>query len=218
MQEVNQISTPVVTSQVVAEQPKTSNFLVVLLSVLLVLSVSIAGFFAYQTQKLSKELNTLKLEPESTFPMYTEPTETGSAILDDSTVNLKTYTNTDYLISYPSTYVISNVADGATGEIPTDATNVFISESINSKYEDRLIDIKDVGMMVEISPVEQWQKTTVLVSAIESLKFTKIDKTSSFDIYQIPTHGASGLEVYVNNKNTKALDLLNNLKVSIFTN
>lgn len=45
---------------------KTNNFLVVLLSILLFLAVSIAGFFAYQTQKLVKELRVMSDELKQT--------------------------------------------------------------------------------------------------------------------------------------------------------
>jgi hypothetical protein len=38
------------------EQPKQNNFLITLLSILLLISVFIAGFFAYQTQRLVAEL------------------------------------------------------------------------------------------------------------------------------------------------------------------
>lgn len=77
--------------QTVDEKPKKNNFLVILLSILLVLSLAIAGFFAYQTQKLAKELSGFKnqnlatptSEPESTFPMYTEP--------NNPTADWKTY-------------------------------------------------------------------------------------------------------------------------------
>lgn len=100
----------------VGTRPKPNNFLVILLSVLLLLSVSIAGFFAFQTQKLVNELTVLKTkenvvpvvtpEPESTFPMYTEPTA-------DPTANWKTYTNTKYNFSfkYPSDFKINEMAD-----------------------------------------------------------------------------------------------------------
>lgn len=67
------------------EQPKQSNFLVVLLSVLLLLSVSIAGFFAFQTQKLVKELTLLRVEPTPTI----EPVATDSATIVDL-INPKT--------------------------------------------------------------------------------------------------------------------------------
>lgn len=57
MEELNQ--TPEVVSD---QQPvaKNNSFLVSLLSTLLLLAVLIAGFFAYQTQNLVKELNTIK--------------------------------------------------------------------------------------------------------------------------------------------------------------
>jgi len=82
MQETMIPTTPVVTPQVVVEQPKQSNFLIILLSVLLLLSVTIAGFFAYQTQKLVKELTMLKTEsiptPEATMEPTIEPVATAS--------------------------------------------------------------------------------------------------------------------------------------------
>jgi hypothetical protein len=82
MQENNPVPTPVVTPEIVIEQTKTNNFLTVLLSVLLLLSVTIAGFFAYQTQKLVKELTMLKTEsiptPEVTMEPTIEPVATSS--------------------------------------------------------------------------------------------------------------------------------------------
>lgn len=88
MQEVNSVSdpvAPVVTPQVVIKQPKQSNFLVILLSVLLLLSVLIAGFFALQTQKLVKELTILRTEPT---PVATvEPTTEPVAIDNSETSN-----------------------------------------------------------------------------------------------------------------------------------
>ncbi len=90
-------------------QPKTNNFLAILLSVLLFISVSIAGFFAFQTQKLVKELTALKAgekvvalatnEP-TIEPVATESSET------DPTANWKTYTNNTYgfLIKYPTSW------------------------------------------------------------------------------------------------------------------
>jgi hypothetical protein len=69
MQENNTVQTPI--TPVVVPQ---SNFLTVLLSVLLLLSVAIAGFFAYQTQKLVKELTILKTEEKIVAVATTEPT------------------------------------------------------------------------------------------------------------------------------------------------
>jgi len=107
--EENQISpTPTINSpqttvtQTVDQKPKKNNFLVVLLSILLFISLVITGFFAYQTQKLVKELADYRLqttviptpEPESTFPMYTEPSP-------DPTVDWKTYANQEFSFKYP---------------------------------------------------------------------------------------------------------------------
>lgn len=44
-------------------EQKQSNFLVTLLSILLIISCLIAGFFAYQTQKLVKEITKIKNVP-----------------------------------------------------------------------------------------------------------------------------------------------------------
>ncbi|MFZ3301558.1 MAG: hypothetical protein WA152_02485 [Microgenomates group bacterium] len=63
---------------------KQSSFLVTLLSVLLLLSCIIAGFFAWQTQQLVKELTNKQIETNPT----TEPTPTS-----DSTENWRSYTN-----------------------------------------------------------------------------------------------------------------------------
>lgn len=70
---------------------KNNNFLVTLLSVLLLISVFIAGFFAYQTQNLVSELT--KLQPTSTPIVEATPTP-------DPTVNWKTYTDNKLNISF----------------------------------------------------------------------------------------------------------------------
>ena len=114
-EQVNHLNTnpAIQTEQVNGEQSipaqagKKNNFLTVLLSVLLLISCLIAGFFAYQTQKLAKELSEFKNqnpvtpnpEPESTFPMYTEPSLV-------PTENWKTYTNKElgFTIKYPDAW------------------------------------------------------------------------------------------------------------------
>ncbi len=69
------------TPQVIAEQPKQLNILVILLSILLIISVAISGFFAFQTQKLVKELTVLRTEPTS-MPKA-EPTAKPAATFDN---------------------------------------------------------------------------------------------------------------------------------------
>ncbi|MFZ3301696.1 MAG: hypothetical protein WA152_03225 [Microgenomates group bacterium] len=111
MQESNSIPTPVSTPQVAIEQPKQSNFLTILLSVLLLLSISIAGFFAFQTQKLIKELTMLKTEEKVVYTSepITEPLATDSSEVDP-TANWKTYTDLDkkHTFKYPSDWVLKD--------------------------------------------------------------------------------------------------------------
>lgn len=92
MQENNLAVTPEVTPPVLVEQPKQSNFLVILLSILLLISVVIAGFFAYQTQKLFNELQGIRNEKLVDLESAVEPVATESSELDP-TANWKTYTN-----------------------------------------------------------------------------------------------------------------------------
>jgi len=79
---------PVISSAPTADKPKQSNFLVVLLSILLFASVSISGFFAFQTQKLVNELNVLKSEENVVAVSTTQPTNTPKEIVRlDSVIN-----------------------------------------------------------------------------------------------------------------------------------
>ncbi len=104
-----------------SQQPKSNNFLVILLSILLFISVAIAGFFSFQTQKLVKELTVLKTEDKvvvvATEESTVEPVEIESSEVDP-TVGWKTYTNSDFTYKYPSewkvgqgqTTVVSDIA------------------------------------------------------------------------------------------------------------
>lgn len=95
MEEVNQ---PIVDSQknntpeaTSTAQNKPSTFLVSLLSILLLISVFIAGFFAFQTQRLVKELQVMRNESKPT-PIATQtPIAT-----PDPTADWKEYVNERY--------------------------------------------------------------------------------------------------------------------------
>lgn len=114
------------------EKPKQNSFLTTLLSILLLLSCIIAGFFAYQTQDLVKELTKLKSKTEST-PIATSlpteaPTATGSAVVTEIK-DWKTYANisSKYEVAYPDDWVIENVASGSMGNVTSDARYIQIS-------------------------------------------------------------------------------------------
>lgn len=87
-------------------EQKQSNFLVTLLSNLLIISCLIAGFFAYQTQKLVKELQGVR--SNSTAVQTPAPTST-----PDPTTDWKTYINDKYGYSmkYPEKSVLNEVSD-----------------------------------------------------------------------------------------------------------
>jgi len=82
---------------------KSNNSLVIILSVLLLVAVSIAGFFALQTQKLTKQL----AQYQSVIPLPL-PTE-APAEVDGETVDWKTYADEKYHFSfkYPSSWQVN---------------------------------------------------------------------------------------------------------------
>jgi len=152
MQENNPVPTPVVTPPVVVEQPKQSNFLVILLSILLIISVAIAGFFAFQTRKLVKELTILKSKEKIVSVATTEPTvepvATNSAsATPDTTANWKTYTDPKqrFLIKYPATWriVAGDLFGTGPKEIAEDVLWAVNNFDINTNTMNKIVD--DLG-------------------------------------------------------------------------
>lgn len=126
MQENNLPPTPVVTPQVVVEQPlpaqagKSNNFLTILLSILLIISVTISGFFAYQTQKLVKELQMIKSDEKV---VITEPIATNSGMVDDSTADWKIYNLSELNISLKLPLSLSSLGSWKVENLPGDTGN-----------------------------------------------------------------------------------------------
>ncbi len=104
---INSLNQTVIDDTVsISEQPKTNNFLTILLSVLLIISVAISGFFAFQTQKLVKELTVLKTQEKTINASSSEPVPTNSPAITDPAESWKTYSNSKYGFSfkYPSNF------------------------------------------------------------------------------------------------------------------
>jgi hypothetical protein len=79
---------------------KGGNFLIILLSILLIISSLIAGLFAYQTQKLVKEISKLQITPTPAASTKPSPTI-------DPTLDWKTYTKDQISFKYPNEWTIS---------------------------------------------------------------------------------------------------------------
>lgn len=87
------------------EAGKNNNFLIMLLSVLLLVSVLIAGFFAFQTQRLVKELRVTRdeLTTKTTLEPTTEPVATQYSEVD-STTGWKNFSYKNYSFKLPTNW------------------------------------------------------------------------------------------------------------------
>lgn len=130
------------------ETHRTNNFLTSLLSVLLIASVGVAGFFAYQSQRLSNELLTLKGKPVTQVdtPKLEEVGNTESTPISvDTTLNWKSYsdTNNGFSVKYPSTWRIvsmKNTVGFGPVDIPEDVIWAVTSYDSKSISVDKIID------------------------------------------------------------------------------
>ncbi|HCR36420.1 hypothetical protein A2130_02145 [Candidatus Woesebacteria bacterium GWC2_33_12] len=91
-----------------AESPqsvaKPNNFLIILLSTLLFISLVIAGFFAYQTQKLVLELQGIRNEELVTQTATPEPVATTDPTTDWKEIENKEY---NFIFKYPTDWKLS---------------------------------------------------------------------------------------------------------------
>lgn len=169
---------PEIKTEKVVEKQSNNNFLVPLLSLLLLASVGIAGFFAFQTQRLVSDLTNLKSELNSPTvqPVGTEaPVSTDSAqISTDPTLSWKSYsdTKTGFSIKYPSTWRIAPIGGGGVGfgpaEIQEDviwgvmiydkSTNTL--ENIIAEYGKQFPDRKQVVNKINVGNLSATQVIT----------------------------------------------------------
>jgi hypothetical protein len=125
--EVNQsFSNPVIQTE---QQPKQNNFLVVLLSILLIISVSITGFFAFQTQKLVKELTELKAQEKVVAVATTEPVATESSTSVTQIPGWKFYVNKELTFQYPGEWTLGQAQTALVSDMPGVGITVFDSKS-----------------------------------------------------------------------------------------
>jgi hypothetical protein len=165
----------------IEQLPKQSNFIVILLSILLIISVAISGFFAFQTQKLVKELTLVRTElsPVATVEPTLEPVETSKADIVDPAVSLKTYSNTKYGFSfkYPLSTKVMGDLNGSTFTLINDSKVVTVIIGNNSLKSS----VKDYYLS-QISPtdpqsVEKYVSFVNLKSGDNNFVFASQDPT-----------------------------------------
>ena len=178
-------------NQPIVETPQTAskknNFLVSLLSILLLLACIIAGFFAYQTQNLVKEITKIK---NREIP---NPTATPTI---DPVSNWPTYTNDDYhfLVKYNPDFSPDEIPDKAKQStligFGTYKNNGFDIEVLKSNkiefYENKLIgDITesiDKKETIKVDGVNATKLTYKAIVVIDKMDFSKvIIKKDNFD-------------------------------------
>ena len=159
--------------------PKQSNFLITLLSILLLIACLIAGFFAYQTQKLVKELRVTSDEPKST-PVATQS--------PDPTADWKTYSNKEYgyEIRYPNNltlqeqlpttyFFLLNPEDPQSGVFWIDERQIELptSEDKNSKV---FVVEKN---KIRINCIKQYCESALYSEIISTFKFIEPEASTS---------------------------------------
>lgn len=138
-QSVNDSVPTVTTVSINDQQPKANSFLTILLSILLITSLSIAGFFALQTQRLVNELRVTRdeLTARATVESTNEPVATSSSVTTDPTANWKTYINTkyNYTLDLPNDWVVGQeIFGGAVSKFDSNSkvSSVKFSNSLSN--------------------------------------------------------------------------------------
>jgi len=218
MQEDQIPQTPIVDSpqitvaQVVDQMPKKNNFLTVLLSILLVVSCLIAGFFAYQTQKLAKELSEFKNQNLATPTPFVsiEP-------IADPTKDWMTYKNTSsiYEIKYPVEWKVVNQSAGSVGVVVANSRYIEIGLG---EGKSGTIGIEELQL---IPPSEEINLNTTKVVGNITLrcngKFT--DDTKTWCWIKVPDQEKYlNIQVFKNNDENMNLILDQILSTFKFTN
>jgi len=105
MPTVNSPQTAEAQQSITDSRPKANSFLIILLSILLLISCVIAGFFAYGDWRLNNQL--------------TRTSTVSKELTSDQSKNWKTYTNEKYKYSvrYPENWFLRDISDGSQLEI-----------------------------------------------------------------------------------------------------
>jgi hypothetical protein len=167
-QTLQDLVVPVVDSQKIpVQESKKSNFLIILLSILLVLSISIAVFFAYQTQKLVKEIANLQVTSTPIVSTEPSPTQTSSFTPYNFTVDPKTG------------WKIFSKMMGLTFQFPSDWTEQP-NYSLQSKDKSMEIWINSASSGIEGFKLEKTIKKTINDTSLD-INYSIGTKNNFFD-------------------------------------
>lgn len=175
------------------DKPKQNSFLITLLSILLLLACSIAGFFAYQTQTLVKELTSMKA---TSTPVSVEEQK------DDPTSDWKTYTNEKQNVTfkYPQTWKLVEKEKG--DDVEGRVYNSSIQLVNDGSTIDVIFDLSGIGggpRNVPYDEIELWGKEYYMQYG--NMNFEKNTKT--INISDSPT----GLGAFQVNSKTYMISL-----------
>lgn len=179
--------------------PKTKpNWTIVVFVVSIILSLGIAILLFFQNQQLKKQAVNQQVSP-TLILSPTPKTVSSISIPPDEMVGWKTYTNTEYFYSfkYPKNLILKNIADGADGSLPTNAIMLTLSDPTRPNYEDRLIDIQYLDLLLDVTPKSDWYSTIVKLGDTQAIKFISNKPEVKFDVYHVNIK-SGGLEIMTN--------------------
>ncbi len=192
---------------------KQNNFLTILLSVLLLLSVSIAGFFAYQTQVLVKELNSMKetsthvsseestIEPTSDWKTYMNE---NAGFLLKIPSNIEEVPSTDGLVSGPfesNPQLVVSFADKSTivknTDSPFDGFTTYMQEVAQLKMTPFSFEkyLNEELKNVKQSP-RGIQSSEIIKKTIEGNEFSYIDYETNIRKYFILSEDGEKIAIF----------------------
>jgi hypothetical protein len=176
-------------------EPKQNNSVVTILSVLLLISVFIAGFFAYRTQSLVKEITKLRTPPVPVITATPTP---------DPTTDWKTYTDDTLNISfqYPGNLTFKILENGVVNFLDSQNEFVFNFNGIQDFTELEFTNYKFIEPKELIDKMGRKWKTHLIYAEVYNYEaFSE----NSEKITQVSFQGK-----------TKSVESLSNLILSTF--
>lgn len=158
---------PLQTPPPIPPKPQVKNSLVLIMSILLIVTVGIAGLFYFQIQKLSKEL--------SKYQTQSSPTPTATP---DSTANWKTFTSTKFGFSFKYPPELTYIYDQSDQYVEKGISNAMILIQNFDGAKPRTETDNDFQMVIYIAnksgqfnlEASQGEQTKTAINGVEAIK------------------------------------------------